>query len=137
MYKPIYFELYELLSEPDYQRYGHRDAVCWGLFDEGLLKTIDSLRLKYGPMTINDWYWGGDLNWRGFRSSHSSVGADLSQHKFGRGADCHFRRVSVEEVREDIKENCYPDVFRYITCIEDNVSWLHFDVRNVKKLLIV
>ncbi len=137
MYQPKYFELYELLSEPDYQLHGHRTAVCWGLFDERLLKTLDLLRLKYGPMTMNNWYWGGSLNWRGFRGSGCTVGTDLSQHRFGRGADSHSKRVSAKEIREDIKENRYPETFQYITCIEDDVFWLHFDVRNTKQLLVV
>jgi hypothetical protein len=42
--------------------------------------------------------------------------------------------TSIDLIREDILQNKYPDDFKYITCIEMDVSWLHIDCRNYDKL---
>lgn len=104
------------------------------LMDDRILITADKVREYYGvPVTVNNWYWGGNLKNRGFRALNTTVGAKLSQHKFGRAFDFDVKNVPAEQVRNDIRKGKFP----LITCIEKDVSWVHADVRNVKRLLEV
>ena len=140
MYKPDDFKLYELIPRNIYKIYNGSEKL-WYLFDNRILVMAQSLRDRYGKMSANTWYWDGAHQYRGWRPFSLSIGAKLSQHKFGRAIDLVPTEVSVDEIRNDIKENYMNDDFRFITCIEDNTSWLHTDCRNHNKykdgLLIV
>lgn len=133
--KPVYFELYEWLPKnfynTHYPYYG--ENLWWMLFDHKIRYTAQQLRLRYGPMVMNDWHWRSNDNhcnqYRGYRPLSCSVGAKLSQHKVGKALDAKFRKGSVEKIRKDIIANPYHEDFKYITCIEMDVSWLHVDVR--------
>jgi len=125
MYKCQFFDIKELVSS---RVFDDRGQKAWALLDERALKTLDKLREVFGPVTINDWSWGGSNEFRGYREPDCRIGAKYSQHRFGRAFDCIFRDISADEVREYILQN--PGEFPYITSIEMNVSWLHFDVRN-------
>jgi hypothetical protein len=120
-----HFGIKELVSRAVYADRGEK---AWSLLDERALKTLDQLREKFGPVTVNDWSWGGANEYRGYREPSCGIGAQYSQHRFGRGFDCSFRNVSADQVRDYILSN--PEEFLFITSIEMNVSWLHFDVRN-------
>jgi len=139
MYIPIYFQLFELLPKDYY----NESVKNWYIFDDRLLITLDNLRKKFGKATINDWHSGGSNQYRGWRPFDCHIGADLSQHKFGRGSDISFESISSEEVRKDIIKNPFSEEYKYITCIENFVgmSWVHVDCRNHNKekqgLLIV
>ncbi|MDY0218973.1 MAG: D-Ala-D-Ala carboxypeptidase family metallohydrolase [Candidatus Cloacimonas acidaminovorans] len=126
MYVPIYYKWYELVPNKKYQNY-------WLiLMDERILITLDEIRKYYGrPVTVNNWYWGGKFNSRGWREPFDPDGAELSQHKFGRAVDFTIAGISAETIRNDIRRGLFP----LITCIEKDVSWVHIDVRNVKRLL--
>jgi len=128
MYKPKYFQWYEFMPSKEYEPY-------WLiLMDERILITADEIREYYGvPVTINNWYWGGNLKNRGFREMNTAIGAKLSQHKFGRAFDFDVKNVPAEQVRNDIRKGKFP----LITCIEKGVNWVHADVRNVKRLFEV
>jgi len=125
MYKCKHFGIKELVSKKVYE---DRGTKAWGLLDERALKTLDALRDRFGSTTVNDWSWGGANQYRGFREDGCGVGAEYSQHKYGRAKDCTFRDVSAEVVRQYILDN--PDEFPYISSIEMGVSWLHFGVGN-------
>ena len=125
MYKCQFFTIKELVSS---RVYDDRGEKAWALLDERALKTLDKLREVFGPVTVNDWSWGGSNEFRGLREPDCKIGAKYSQHRFGRAFDCHFRGVSANEAREYILQN--PNEFPYIASIEMKVSWLHFDVRN-------
>ena len=105
-----------------------RGESAMQLLDSRIVATAYALRKKFGPMVINNWHIGGEFTLRGFRPADTNTGAKWSQHKFGRAIDCHFTKVSVEEVRLYIL--AYPAEFPYITCVELGVTWLHFDSRN-------
>lgn len=132
MYKCKYFNIKELVSEGTYKRRGEK---AWQLLDDRMLQTIDLLREKYGSVTINDWSWGGNNHWRGLRTSDSPYYSTYSQHSFGRAADLIFKDVTAEAVRVDILANPNDAAFQFINSLEENTSWLHFDVRNCKRVL--
>lgn len=102
-------------------------------FDQRLLVTLDRLRLRYGVLTVNNWFWRGNtsqaLRFCGLRPMACSQGAKLSEHKFGRAGDAHFRDVTPQEVWEDIKKDPTLLAFEFIERIEagSGMSWFHFD----------
>jgi len=133
-YIPRYFELYELLPPDIYALYKHKGISLWNIcFDARVLYTIDRLRARCGVAIANDWHWGGIHKERGLRAFYTLTGTALSQHKFGRAVDLKFRDVAAKEVRKEIIVDADHDDFKYITCVETGVDWLHFDVRNWDK----
>lgn len=133
-YIPKHFKLYELLPPDMYALYRHKGNILWSvLFDYKAIYTIDRLQVRYGTTICNDYHWGGLHKERGFRRFKSEIGAELSQHKFGRAIDCKFKYISAEKVRQDILAEPLHEDFKYITCIEIDITWLHFDTRNWNK----
>ena len=130
MYKPDHFELHELLPKDFYRENMTKSFKLLWMFDQRALWTLDQLRNRYGSLIVNDWWWHGSNQYRGWRPFDSQTGSTLSQHKFGRAFDCILKDVPSEQVRQDIKADPWRDEFKFITGIEDGVSWLHFDVRN-------
>ncbi|EOV9323797.1 hypothetical protein ACN5WI_002721 [Vibrio parahaemolyticus] len=129
-FKSEHFSVKELVSRETYQRHGEQAIY---MLDDRLLRTLDALRKRFGPCTINNWSWGGSFNQSGLRdvSFYGSVPkfeASRSQHKYGRAADCKFRDYSASEVRKYVLEN--PDEFPFITFLEVGIGWFHLDVRN-------
>lgn len=135
MFIPDGFELYELLPKAFYQSYYSPDNAMklWNIFDYRLKYTIHHLRKLYGTMVMNDWIWGGVNQYRGWRPTDCICGARFSQHKYGRAGDLKPTKVSVHKVREDILSNPFSIEFKYITCVEMDVTWLHVDVRDHDK----
>jgi len=133
VYKCKYFKLHELLPKQIYENLRDRGKIAngWFLFDDRLLMTLDDMREEYGRIYVNTWYWGGYLQYCGFRPGTCLIGAAFSQHKFGRAADPKFLDKPTAEVREEILAS--PDMFPFITCVEIGVPHLHFDVRNYSK----
>jgi len=139
MYKTKKFQLYELLPKDYYYIHKHNPRA-WLIFDPWALITLDALRDLYGKAYVNDWWWGGDNQYRGFRpevcldENGDSLGEMLSQHKYGRAFDEMFVKYYASEVRDQIRGMSYAERKReslhHITAIEDKVDWFHFDVRN-------
>jgi hypothetical protein len=133
-YKPEHFEIYELVPQDLHNKYENDLDKLWYLFDNRVLWTIDNLRKRYGKLVANDWIWDGKNQYRGWRPSDCSIGANLSQHKFGRACDVIPTETTSEEIRIDLIQNHKTlEVFKFITCIEYGVSWFHFDTRNWNK----
>lgn len=130
MYIPKYFELYEIVPKNIYSKYR---LNLWFLFDERILKTIDRLRDRYGALSVNNWYWNGRNQHKGWRPYNCTIGAEYSLHKFGRAIDLHSKHFTSEEIRKDIKNDPFCKDFEYITCIEDDTYHLHIDCRNWNK----
>lgn len=127
-----YFDIREFVSPAVYDKYKQN---AWWFIDHGLIITADRLRLIFGPMTINDWMFGGSFRYRGLRSALDldAPKGDFSQHRFGRAFDAHFKNATVREVREYILKN--KDKFPYLGGLELDVNWLHCDTRNSSKLI--
>lgn len=129
-YKPIHFDVKELVSESVYNRFG-QDALM--LLRPELLMTLDKIRERYNKsVTVNTWSFGGKLYFRGYRPFDCTVGARYSQHRLGNAADFDVDGMTADEVRADIIK--YPNAIHFanITCIEANVNWVHIDCRNIK-----
>lgn len=123
-YRPKHFALKELVDPETYAKLGDR---AWIVLDPRALATLDQLRKRFGSCTVNNWHSGGAHKYRGFRPPQCTVGAALSQHRFGRAFDCSFN-TSAHVVREYVLDNWAE--FPYLMTLEDEVSWVHFDVRD-------
>jgi len=134
-YIPKYFQPYELVPKATYERFEHSDYRIWWLFDPRVLYTADKLRKRFGKMAVNTWYWGGPSQYRGWRPWDCEVGAEFSQHKFGRALDL----IPLETPLSAIQDRMIDGNYDYVSCIEigEKVTWLHFDTRNYKGLLII
>ena len=138
IYIPKYFRIEELVPKTLFEQYKHKQDRLWWTLDQRVLWTSDALRKRYGKMVANTWLWGGDHQERGLRLVGTTTGASLSQHLFGRANDLVPIQITAEEIRQDIINNPEFEEFKYITCIERDVWWLHYDVRNWEgKILIV
>jgi len=135
-FKPVNFELFEVLPKDFYDKYYpvYGENLWWIIFSYEIRYTIDSLRKFFGRATINNWKWqsgDGGNHYRGYRPLDCKIGAKLSQHKMGNAVDISFVHYSAEEVRNEIFQRSENEYFKYITCIEMNVSWLHVDCREL------
>lgn len=136
-YIPEHLKLHEVLPRDTYLILEGKREKAWRLFDPRILWTADQLRFLYGPIYVNDWFWGGNNQYGGWRPGDCDIGAEFSQHKFGRALDIKFKRAMAYNIRQDIKAGKWPVYFQYITCVENGVAWLHIDCRNYEGLLIV
>lgn len=137
-YIPKYFQPYELAPESVYDHFNvGGDEISlnfWNLFDPRMLITADRIREYYGrKMVVNTWWWGGETQYRGFRPPGIDVGARWSQHKFGRALDSIIIGLDIEDVIKEILGSPFAYPFQYITALELDVQWLHFDTRNWNK----
>lgn len=125
-YKPEYFKLEELVH-PDYiERFGQR---AWLFLQPAALRSLDQIRERFGPVTVNNWASGGTRKYSGLRPLFGGVGAQHSIHRFGGAFDCVFRDTSPIVVFDYILANRLE--FPEITRLEDarhTRTWLHFDV---------
>ena len=121
-YKPVYFRPEELVPP--------RFAINWYKYCDGtMLIALDRLRDRFGSITINNYLWGGNLQYAGYRPFDSGTGSNDSQHCFGRAFDLKFgSQVDLEEVISHIQSSM-PEI-----TIVRKYNWgLHIDNRNCIK----
>lgn len=134
------FNLKEFIDPYTYGKFG--DSSIW-FIDNRIITLAQFIRERLNkPCTINNWSNGGQYQYSGFRPPQCTVGAKLSQHRFGRGIDIKVNGLTPDELREDIITNF--DVYKKIglTTIEDGEfapTWCHIDIRetNMEELKIV
>ena len=131
MYKPRYFKVQELVPPSIYKQMGDRALI---LLDDRALITLDKLRVKLGICIVNDWCFGGQFEQSGLRTPEAPEYSPTSQHAFGRAMDSKFQDHTAEEVRKFVINN--RSKFPYISFIETDISWFHFDVRNDERLTL-
>jgi hypothetical protein len=124
-YIPKYFKPEELVP---------REALpyWYKACDWIMLKAVDKLSDIFGPIVINNYLLGGNVQYAGFRPEGCTVGEKDSQHRFGRAFDLKFRKeVNLEDVIDHIVNNM-PEI-RIIR----KYSWgLHIDNRNSEQVVI-
>jgi hypothetical protein len=127
-YQCAKFRIEELVPPDVFQRFGQG---AWMLLQPNALIMLDAIRHFYNvSVTVNDWLWGGRFSLRGFRPPTVTIGAAFSQHRFGGAFDLDVEGVPAGQVRQDILT--HKDThFHLINCLEADVNWVHFDVRNI------
>lgn len=131
MYRPRFFKIQELVPPSIYDDQGSK---AFRLIDDRVLMTLDQLRIHFGPLTVNDWCFGGTYSQAGLRTDECPEYSPTSQHTFGRAMDCKFRDHTADEVREFIIHN--KNAFPFIVFMETDISWFHFDVRNGERITL-
>lgn len=97
------FILPEFVPPYVYQKFGVRSI---SFLDKRLFSIAQFYRdLLDVPITVNDWYKGGNLDERGLRLIDSAAGAALSYHKTGEAFDCSwdFNKVPKEFLISEVK----------------------------------
>ena len=99
----------------------------WEWFvDFRIVQVAQKLRDKFGPITINN----DRFNWSGYRTFDCGIGAQFSQHRFGRALDLKFSNTTPEEVQKYIIENEDEFLKAGLTRLENaekTKTWLHID----------
>lgn len=120
------FQLQEYIHPDVFGRIGNRSQ---DFLHPSLAPTVQRLRDAFGPITINDWLWGGDFKFSGLRPPDSDVGAFYSSHRFGCAADLKFADIDAEEVQQAIlgEPHLYGDITR-MENTQATPTWLHLEV---------
>lgn len=118
----------ELIPKDIYLRDGDRAAKY---IDSKLPIVLERIRELCGnkQMTLNDWYWGGRFNLRGYRPPECTIGASKSMHKQGKAADFTIKGMTAEQVRKVIRDNAEELIALGLTRMEKDVSWVHVDLK--------
>ena len=127
-YRPNSFILQELVPPEIFAARGER---AWELLNPLTLMALQSVRDKFGPITVNNWHAGGSFKESGMRSMGTPTGAAYSMHKYAGAYDCKSQNATPAEMCEYILKN--RGEFPYITTIESpqaTKTWLHIDSRN-------
>lgn len=128
-YMPRYFAAFELVPARVYEILGGEPRRVFGLFDDRILRAADMIRMRWGKMVCNTWFWDGAAQYRGWRSNSCPVGTEWSQHKFGRALDLIPVEFPLNKIRQALIEQ--PVLAGYfVTGIELGVDWLHIDCGN-------
>jgi hypothetical protein len=80
---------------------------------------------------INDWMWGGNLKYRGYRPPNCKIGVEYSTHRRCDGVDFSIFGITSDEIRQVIRDNfdLLNKKFR-LTGIElETNTWVHADFR--------
>lgn len=131
MYNPNHFEVHELVDPFTYERFGDR-AIRY--MNDSLMKILEFLREKLGPITVNNYHWGGDRQWSGLRTPASPWYSTYSGHSFGIAIDFKCKNHTPNEVRKFIKDN-WEEISDYsgaegirLEHGDDAPTWVHIDV---------
>lgn len=133
IYRPSFFHLTEFVCKDVYEKYGD---MAWLFLDEKIVVTIDQIRRMLNkPITINNWYEGGQFSQRGLRCNTCSLIKEktlknqlyLSAHVLGMAVDFNVHGMTDGEVAVWIAYN--KDKLPYNMRLErDTVGWTHLDV---------
>lgn len=136
-----HFDLREFVPSDIWEGYG--ENAKW-FIDIRVFQSMEYIRSIFdAPITINNWHTGGTFQNRGFRHPLSTVGARLSQHKFGRAIDFNVEGITSTAVFNTLKSEWSKIAANtWFTTMEDPAiatTWTHIDMRHTgsKQLLIV
>lgn len=127
------FYLHEFVPRIIYNKYGNN--AVWFIRPE-LIKLADFIRNWFGkPMYINNWYWGGPMQNRGYRTPNTTIGSLYSQHKMGAAIDFNIKDLHPDKIRQEILDNEQVFMGAGLTTLEDGAfapTWVHADIRNTE-----
>jgi len=131
-----YFALEEIVREDVLIQYGRNRDLLLSRFDPRLLETMIFIREELGPITINNYKWGGRFDERGLRDNDAPMVKRkgrpyLSAHTLGAAFDFDVEGMTAIEVREWIESN--QERLPYKVRLERKlngkyISWVHLDV---------
>ncbi len=124
-----FFSIKEFVDKQTYNKFGEKSI--W-FIDNDLIVQMNQLRQLFGrKITINTWAYGGNFQWRGFRTAGSPNFAKYSSHSFGRAVDFDVEGISARRARKQIIEWYKEGLLTSKSInLETEVSWVHLDIRN-------
>jgi len=129
--KAIHFQLEELV---DRDTFGTMGEKAWDLLHPDAIAFIDGVREFFGlPVTVNNWKWGGEWQYRGYRPPHCQIGAPQSYHRRGMAFDFDVKGMTATNVRKEIIEKCNDQRLVKIMRMEMDVNWVHADIGKIPK----
>jgi len=149
------FDIREFVPLATYNRW--REKSIWFIRPE-IIRIAEAYKVFFKEfyqadgvlVTVNNYLFGGQLQYRGYRPPDCVIGARESQHRFGAGFDCDFtiikngdrRTPSYTEVQKIILGHSKQFMEMGVTTIENTQytpTWLHTDIRytGLDKILIV
>lgn len=129
MYKPTHFTATELFPDAVINKYGEQ---CWQFMDDRLLETLDFIRESIDKSIFINIRGGvKQFQNRGYRPNTYKKTLYCSPHLHGRAVDFDVDGMTAQEVRNWLKENA--DKLPYPLWVEDDVTWIHIDVRQSDK----
>jgi hypothetical protein len=133
MKRPNNFRLEEFVSKDIFKRRGEK---AWELFTPDIIETINDLRVLFNtPITINNWFWDGRLQYRGLRPTSYYAGKEsLSQHIRGNALDFDVKDYTAEEARQEITAWKRQGLLKKLTGLELDTNWVHIDCRQSERL---
>jgi len=131
--KPNNFRIEELVSKDIFAARGDKS---WELFTPQIIETLDELRELFDSiMTINNWLWNGNFQYRGFRPvSYYAGRSSLSQHIRGDALDFDVKGLSAKQARSKIISWKKSGKLKYLTGMELETNWVHIDCRQSERL---
>lgn len=136
MYIPVFFELPELVCPHIYNKWSYNPEMIWNFFDPRLLETLDFIRKEIDkPIFVNNWKNGGQFSQRGLRCNICDLTSSktknnqiyMSSHSLGKAVDFDVKGMKSLDVRRWLYSNA--DKLPYPICVEDDVNWVHLDMR--------
>lgn len=135
-YEPSNFQQHELVDSSTLKLYESMGWDVLRLFHPTILFSADKLRDKLGvKCTINNWKFGGNREWSGYRTPESPYFSPYSQHN-GKAVDIIIDGFCVDDysdLRREMVDNPWETAWKYVTRVEMTknhvpISWLHIDV---------
>jgi hypothetical protein len=131
-----FFAIHELVGKDVYEKHGDN---AWFVFRTETLHCLLIMRKGIGrPFEVNNWFWGGAYDERGYRSNIQEIVKSktlknklyVSGHPLGCAIDYKVKGMHAERVRDWILEN--EDLFPCKIRLEHKkngkpITWLHFD----------
>lgn len=120
-----HFKVEELFDKETVQIYG---ADAWLFIPDESVMMVDGVRDFFGaPVTVNNWLWGGNFQYRGYRPLTCKIGAKNSYHRKCRAFDFDVKGLTAQDARNAILSNKDDERLSFITRMEADVNWVHID----------
>ncbi len=148
-----FFRIEELVPRDVFLERGEK---CIELFPAPAIVTIVETRILYdSAMTINNWLWGGEFQFRGWRpfyyyfdklvEDNPEMGPEetttlaschfvCSQHSFANAFDYDVRGYTAERARRKLIQWKSEGKLKFLTGIEKDVNWVHNCYRICRRL---
>ena len=127
MKKSKYFDIRELVPKSVYEKLGES---AWELLDRKAIDTLDFIKEKSGlPVIVNNWKWGGEDQYRGYRPRDCAVGARFSAHKDGKAFDVTVKGWTDEQFEKWLLEHESELPYNIRIEEENTNSKVHIDTR--------
>jgi|TARA_Y100000310_G_scaffold102238_1_gene100446 hypothetical protein len=129
------FVIQEYVPPELYEYIGDDLNKFYRYIDPRLVELGQEIRDHFNKsMTINNWSRNGKFQYRGWRpfdyyKSPTRNKLKVSQHQMGRAIDFTIKGIDSDIIRAELLLLFEKGKFQNIGALEDDVSWVHADIR--------